>query len=171
MFRLCWKIMFKKCSKITYFPDIKLQMFIFAWAIVYHYASTHPQAKICIHWLTEEILVYDFGKLDFSVPVQIVMYDKSYDIRQSVKSQFLVGVFTVVKKSTLVVTLFFEDHNELCSYSLFFLWHFILKHAGTVHNNHGQILTNIRRNLLRNFSALWDKKWMKKIVIPPLCMK
>ena len=52
----------------------------------------------------------------------------------------------------------------------FIPWHIILRHASTVYNKHGQILTNIKMFLLRNFFGT-ETKIRPKFLIPPLWIK
>ena len=61
---------------------------------------------------------------------------------------------------SLIYFIFFQDHNWLSTFSP---WHIILKHASTVYNKHGQVLTNIRRRLPRNLFRHWNKKSLSKI--------
>ena len=44
-------------------------IFYFVWIIIYHYEST---SQNMYHWLSEEILVNNFGKPDFSGSGQFV---------------------------------------------------------------------------------------------------
>ena len=76
------------------------------------------------------------------------------------KRMFLVGAFTSVKVPTPVITSFCQDHNN------FFL--VILKHASTVYDKHGQLLTH-KKVLFQNFFiSLKETIFCAEIVIYPL---
>ena len=78
------------------------------------------------------------------------------------KRMFLVGAFTSVKIPTPVITSFCQDHNN------FFL--VILKHASTVYDKHGQLLTH-KKVLFQNFFiSLKDNFLCRNRDIPPLCI-
>ena len=63
-------------------------------------------------------------------------------------------LFSLVKKPTLVVTLFL---NITTNCLLFFRGTLLVSHAIIVYNKHGQVLTNTKRSPFVFFSVLWDK--------------
>ena len=57
------------------------------------------------------------------------------------------------------------NHNEMSTFTPnFFPWHIILRHASTVYNKYGHVLTKHQKVPTLNFLALWDKKSWTKIV-------
>ena len=80
---------------------------------------------------------------------------------------FLVGAFTSEQKADSCSDFVLRTQWIVYFFPNFFPQNNILKNASTVYNEHGQVLTNTKRCLFQNFSALWDKKIVCKNLDTP----
>ena len=84
--------------------------------------------------------------------------------RLGVYPVFSRGFYFSEKKPTLVVTLvFFWYENELFCFSPYTFPGIILKHASTIYNKHGLVLTNTKKCLLRIYRHYGTKKFVQNL--------
>ena len=85
---------------------------------------------------------------------------------------FVVGAFTLVKKLTLVVTIFsFFKITTSCQLCKFFLCHIILKHASRVYNRHGASIDKHQKVPFEFLGTVRQKNRSKMRDKPPLMYK